>query len=206
MRLFKHRQTEPDLISYARTHVTSPGAHALLDEVERGRARQAGIETEPAPSPSQYKAAPGAFQALPLDRYAAWLRGYLEYGGKITHVYDYPYARRRFLLATRNFTTGGECGAAAREILVPAGIRHLGGGLGHCSLYFEDGPALKGNFVPAYSNPVFTGLPGYAKAVTEAQAQKAAFEARHLAYENERSKRALISDLSAHERLLRPDA
>jgi hypothetical protein len=30
---------EADLIAYARTHVTTPGAHALLAEVERGRAR-----------------------------------------------------------------------------------------------------------------------------------------------------------------------
>jgi hypothetical protein len=32
--------SETDLIAYARAHVTSPGAHALLDEVERGRARK----------------------------------------------------------------------------------------------------------------------------------------------------------------------
>lgn len=31
---------EDDLIAYARTHVTSPGAMALLDEVERGRKRR----------------------------------------------------------------------------------------------------------------------------------------------------------------------
>jgi hypothetical protein len=31
---------EADLIAYARAHVTSPGAHALLDEVERGRKRR----------------------------------------------------------------------------------------------------------------------------------------------------------------------
>jgi hypothetical protein len=31
---------EPSLIAYARAHVTSPGAHALLDEVERGQARR----------------------------------------------------------------------------------------------------------------------------------------------------------------------
>jgi hypothetical protein len=33
--------SEPDLVAYARAHVTSPGAHALLGEVERGRARRA---------------------------------------------------------------------------------------------------------------------------------------------------------------------
>jgi hypothetical protein len=31
----------PDPVTYARAHVTSPGAHALLDEVERGRERRA---------------------------------------------------------------------------------------------------------------------------------------------------------------------
>jgi hypothetical protein len=32
--------SETDLIAYARAHVTSPGALALLDEVERGRERR----------------------------------------------------------------------------------------------------------------------------------------------------------------------
>jgi hypothetical protein len=199
MSIFRKRpasEPETDLVAYARTHVTSPGAHALLDEVERGRARQAGIEEES--MPSQYEAAPGAFQPLPLDRYVAWLRGYLQSGGRITHVYDYPYARGRFLLATRDFTTGGECGSAARQILVPAGVRHLGGDLGHCSMYFEDGHTLSGRFVPAYSEPEFADLPGYAEVAAEAQAQRAAFEARHRAYESERRERVTTSDLSAH--------
>jgi hypothetical protein len=34
------RPGEDALLRYAREHVTSPGAHALLDEVERGRARR----------------------------------------------------------------------------------------------------------------------------------------------------------------------
>jgi hypothetical protein len=38
---------EPDLIAYARAHVTTPGAHALLDEVERGRARMGDRERGP---------------------------------------------------------------------------------------------------------------------------------------------------------------
>jgi len=32
---------DADPVAYARRHVTSPGAHALLDEVERGRQRRA---------------------------------------------------------------------------------------------------------------------------------------------------------------------
>ena len=37
---------EDDLIAYARAHVTSAGAHALLDEVERGLVRRRS-EDEP---------------------------------------------------------------------------------------------------------------------------------------------------------------
>lgn len=51
MSMFRKRpDSEPtDLIAYARAHVTSPGAHALLDEVERGRARQEGAPDEMTP-------------------------------------------------------------------------------------------------------------------------------------------------------------
>lgn len=35
-----------DPIAYARAHLTSPGAHALLDEVERGRQRRANREKD----------------------------------------------------------------------------------------------------------------------------------------------------------------
>lgn len=41
-RLTVQDRREQDLIDYARTRVTSPGEHALLDEVERGRARREG--------------------------------------------------------------------------------------------------------------------------------------------------------------------
>jgi hypothetical protein len=35
--------SEPDLIAYARAHVTSPGAHALLDEVDRGSEHRSNL-------------------------------------------------------------------------------------------------------------------------------------------------------------------
>ncbi len=38
---------EADLIGRAREHVTSPGAHALLDEVERGRRRREERPAQP---------------------------------------------------------------------------------------------------------------------------------------------------------------
>lgn len=200
-----------DPLEYIRAHVTSPRAHALLAEVERGRQRrEAGPGLQPVPPElAGYKAAPGAFGTLPLDRYIAWLRAYLAADGQVTHVYDYPYPGERFLLAARDFTTGGECGALSREILVPPGVRHLGGDLGHCHLYFEaDGSSppraesLVTPFVPAYSDPGFRELPGYAEAAQRALEARARDEQRERARQAEAEVHARTSDLSAH---IRPD-
>lgn len=197
----------PDPLAYARAHVTSAGAHALLDEVERGRQRRdAAAGSQPAPSaPQGYTAAPGAFEALPLDRYLAWLRAYLAAGGKITHFFDYPYPEGRLLLATRDFTTGGECGACSRDILVPAGIRHLGGGLGHCNLYFEaDGKARaraearSSPLVGAWADPCFQNLPGCKEARQRQLQARADHEQQMQALQSEAAARARVSDLSAH--------
>jgi hypothetical protein len=213
MSLFRRRRDDGipaghDPLEHARAHVTSPGAHALLAEVERGRQRrEAGPGLQPLPPElAGYKAAPGAFTPLPLDRYTAWLRAYLAAGGQVTHVYDYPYLGQRFLLAARDFTTGGECGALSREIMVPPGVRHLGGDLGHCNLYFEaDGSAppraesQKGApFVPAYSDPGLRELPGYAEAAQRALKPRATGERRERALQAEARARARVSDLSAH--------
>ncbi len=175
----------------------SPGAASLLAEVERGWSRADG-RSEDAAGPQGHRARPDAFEPAPLDWYVAWLRGYLRAGGQITHVYDYPYSRVRFVLAARDFTTGGECGASARNILVPAGIRHLGGARGHCNLYFEKRHTLEGNLVPAYSDPAFAALPGYREAATKARADHAESEKRHREYEAQRTRRARTSDLSAY--------
>lgn len=186
---------EDDPIAYARAHVTSPGAHALLDEVERGRARRAGHGYEPEYVPG-YEAQPDAFVPASLGQYVAWLERYLQGGGRITHVYGYPFARSRMLLAVRDFTTAGECGALARNIIVPRGVTHLGGALGHCTLFTEDG--AQGHSVPAYSDPEFAGLPGYAEAAERQAADRARCEARHARHDAERARQAQVSDLSAY--------
>jgi hypothetical protein len=175
----------------------SPGAASLLAEMERGWARQDG-ESEPDSTLPGHRAAPDAFEPGPLDWYVAWLRGYLKRGGRITHVYDHPYSRARFVRATRDFTTGDECGADARSILVPSGVQHLGGRIGHCNLYFEDGYGQKGILVPAYSDPPFADLPGYAEVAAKAHAQHEAYEEKHREREARRRGQARTSDLSAY--------
>jgi hypothetical protein len=77
-------------------------------------------------------------------------------------------------------------------------VRHLGGKIGHCNLYFEDRYTQQGHLVPAYSDPAFAALPGYAKAVAKAHAEHAESEKRHQEYEARRTHRAKSSDLSAY--------
>lgn len=55
------------------------------------------------------------------------------------------------------------------HIIVPAGIRHAGGGLGHNQLYFIDGPEQQGRTVPVFSDPQFEALPGVPEFVREAE-------------------------------------
>lgn len=168
-----------------------------------------GLQPVP-PALVDYRATPGAFEALRRDRYVAWLRAYLADGGKITDVYDYPYPGEiRFLLAIRDFTTDGETGSAARAILVPPGVRHLGGALGHCKLYFEadasSGPLAKSAvpetlWVPAFSNPEFEELPGYAEAALRAFKARAELEQYGRALRARAEVQAQRSDLTAHIR------
>ena len=143
-----------------------------------------------------------AFEPLPLSRYIEWLTAYTQAGGLITHVYDYPYERAGFLLARSDFSLGGECGSQARPVLVPAGVRHLGGKLGHNTLYFEasdeDQIHVRGSWVPAYSNPGFADVPGYAEARRSADERHAASSAQRSHYMDDERERIRTSDLSAY--------
>lgn len=98
------------------------------------------------------------FRPSTLTEYTAWLQQWLANGNQPTHFYDYPFARQSWITAQRDFSTGGECGADAARIIVPEGIHHLDGTLGHNVLYLMDGPAVRGNIVPVFSDPVFLDL------------------------------------------------
>lgn len=103
-----------------------------------------------------------AFRTSGLGEYIEWLRQWIEAGNSPTHAYDYPFTRWTWLTAQRDFTTGGECGSLAVNILVPPGVRHVGGALGHNLLYLTDGDgvSLKGRSVPVFSDPEFATLAG----------------------------------------------
>lgn len=92
-------------------------------------------------------------EARPSE-YVAWLRGHLEQGGDVSHVYDYPFARAGFYVALDNIKDlpPGLCGSLSLQIIVPRGLTVEYEDLGHCTLYFMDGFRLVGHWVPIYSD------------------------------------------------------
>lgn len=117
------------------------------------------------------------FRPCTVTEYAAWLKAWLDAGNQPTHYYDYPFERQTWLTAQRNFTTGGECGANAVHVVVPAGVSYEGGALGHNQLYFMDGATQCGDFVPVFNDPVFAtltdGMPAF---IARKQEENRAFE------------------------------
>lgn len=110
--------------------------------------------------------------------YARWVKLRLQKGGSITHFYDYPMRQGGFLIALRPFALGGECGASARQILVPEGMDwSTGDGLGHNNVYLADGTVV-GGWVPVYADEAFHDLPGYDEGMAAARRGSAEFQER----------------------------
>lgn len=136
-----------------------------------------------------------ALRPATLDEYLTWLRAWLDAGHQPTHAYDYPWSRWTWLTATRDFRLGDECGVDAVNILVPPGVQHVGGGLGHNQLYFADGPEQRGRVVPVFSDPVFEMLPGVREFVAAERRKTAEREREWAAVEEARRLAAADSDV-----------
>jgi hypothetical protein len=94
----------------------------------------------------------GYFRPARPDEYEAWLRGYIESGGKITHAYQYPMPNN-FHVANLDFELPSLCGASAIELIVPCGVTISGIDIGHCNLYKMDGFKYRGfGWFPIYTN------------------------------------------------------
>jgi len=91
------------------------------------------------------------------EDYKRWLAGYLRSGRKPTHSYGYPMERTldEFYVALDDFELAPLRGANAIHIIVPKGIKFLGGELGSTGLYFMDGFENKGGWVPVYDDIEF---------------------------------------------------
>lgn len=141
-----------------------------------------------------------AFRPATASEYIEWLCGYLAEGGEITHVYNYPMRPDGFVMAIRNFTTNGECGSRSLNIIVPAGVYHLDGRLGHNNLYFMDGFRTddESPFIPAHSNPEFDRVPGIDRARIKEARRSAEFWAKVQALKKKTITADLKSDVAAY--------
>lgn len=139
-----------------------------------------------------------ALRRANLDEYLTWLRAWLDAGHEPTHAYDYPWSRQTWLTATSDFTLGGECGANAVNIIVPAGVQHVRGDLGHNNLYFVDGPEQRGKFVPVFDNPEFQVLTGVPEFIRGEQRKHAEWERERAAAEKLRRRQAKESDVGRY--------
>jgi len=94
--------------------------------------------------------------------YQSWLDGFIRKGGRVTHYYDYgfplgdknitPFNYPSWTIAIADFKMIPLYGSHAVQIIVPRGIKYLGGDIGHCSLYFMDDFKNMGDWVPSYGN------------------------------------------------------
>ena len=136
------------------------------------------------------------FRKARIGEYIEWLKAYLYAGHKPTHYYGYPWEHNGFLVATSDFVLGGECGACARSIIVPQGVRCLGGDLGHNHLYYVDGPRYVGfGVVPVYTDTAFATLP-LRTFIAAKEGQDREYKRQMVAQENEDRRRRAGSDLS----------
>lgn len=113
------------------------------------------MSPKPASAPVGYVS---PFESATLEDYLSWLQAWLVCGGGASHYYDYPFERWRWLIARRDFTTGGECGSKSVNIVVPKGVRHITGSRGHNKLFLLDGPVVHGQVVPVFDNPEFRSM------------------------------------------------
>jgi len=124
------------------------------DEVVRGRREQERTTRNYSRKSGYGLAVSPLFTAAIVVDYIKWMKGYLEKGGKPTHHHDsnMPWGRGGFLVAKCDFELDGECGANACNIIVPEGVKFLGGDMGHCNLYFMEDFSVKGGCVPTYND------------------------------------------------------
>lgn len=96
----------------------------------------------------------GKLRQARVKDYKDWLAGFLEKGNKPTHCYDYPMERGldEWKIALVDFQIVPLFGTDSLQIIVPKGIKFLGGKLGHTNLYFMDGFSCLGGWIPIYSD------------------------------------------------------
>ena len=87
--------------------------------------------------------------------YTKWLKGFVDAGNTPTHYYSYPFSRwDSFYVAKKDFELVPLYGADSINIIVPDGIKILGGSPGHNNIFCYTGYKHRGT-VPVFSDTVF---------------------------------------------------
>lgn len=96
----------------------------------------------------------GKLRQAKVKDYKIWLAGFLGKGGEPTNCYDYPMERgmEDWKITYSDFQIVLLFGADSLNIIVPKGIKFLGGELGHSNLYLMDDFSCMGGWVPVYSD------------------------------------------------------
>lgn len=94
------------------------------------------------------------FRPATPSEYAAWLMGFLEQGGSITHPYPYPMPSGRpsgFMVVKSDAVLPPLYGSRSIEIIVPVGRSvTFPKDRGHINVFWMDGFRHEGHFVPSY--------------------------------------------------------
>jgi hypothetical protein len=90
-------------------------------------------------------------EAFKFD-YENWMRGYLERGGAVTNSYSSLFPVRDFILAVEDFHMTPLRGSFAIGIIVPTGVRMLGGDPGDSTIYLMKDFELIGRRAGIYSD------------------------------------------------------
>jgi len=97
----------------------------------------------------------GKMRLASKNDYLLWLSGFLERGGIITHVYDYPLDLRDWKVIEFDFKISPLYGSQSLNLIVKKSVKFNGGDPGHSNLYFMDDYSMIGTLIPIYSDIIF---------------------------------------------------
>lgn len=73
------------------------------------------------------------------EEYKKWIEGFMQSGGKVTASSTVNPGSRFFVATEDLFFEHPLCGTDSISIIVPTGIKFLGGDFGHCDIFYADG-------------------------------------------------------------------
>jgi hypothetical protein len=121
-------------------------SEAIREARERSRREAAALQERRAQQEREYEqlimakyALLRSFRTARRRDYKQWLIGYLEAGGNITHIYDYPWGRWDWYVPVEdNVELIPLYGSTSIQIIVPVGMTVYGDG-GHSLIFWMDG-------------------------------------------------------------------